>query len=160
MTSKVKVHVEIAPTQLDRTRGGAVSGKLYLQVDDSYMPTESWSDLVVPTLTWWMDSALRLVAPDSRVVNRFMDGPYEVVLERRAGEAELRVTFTDGGRIIEGPFVVPLARYLAALRGAVKSVLRDLRKAGVPASPDVSSLETGLQHLQGLEEQVPVYGVR
>jgi hypothetical protein len=160
MSSKIKIHAAVAPAEKQHPRGAAVSGTLYLQIGDAYFPTEGWVDLVVPTLGWWMDNALRLSSPDAGVVNRFMDGAYQIRIARPADSMQLLLELTDGKRAVHEPLTVDFARYLAALRGAAKSVLREVRMMGLPLSPDISSMETGLEHLQRLEEQIRIHGVK
>ncbi len=160
MSARIRVHATLTPTELQRSMGGAISGKLCLQVQDVYLPAANWIDLVVPVLTWWIDSALGLATPDARVVNRFMDGTYQILITRSAGQPTIAITLTNHGRAVAGPFSVPLERYLAALRGAAKSILHEIHREALPHSLDIASLVGALDHLERFEEQIREHGER
>jgi hypothetical protein len=55
--------------------------------------------------------------------------------------------------------MISYARYLAALRGAAKSILNELTELGLSGNPEASTLETRLEHLMQLESHIKGHGL-
>jgi hypothetical protein len=160
MLAKLKIHSRISPTSLEKTTPqGSVSGRLFVEIDGLYFPDYDWFDYVLPVLGWWLEDATRLLSPGLEVKSRFMDGPYELGLVRTAGSADVLLTLCKNGRPGPNQYKVSYARYLATLRGAAKSVLNDLAEIGLNSSPEASTLETRLEHLERLESHIKDHGL-
>ncbi len=157
---KLKIHARLSPREgPERAPRASVSGVLYLEFDGAFFPGENWVDYVLPVLGWWMEGAPRLFQPDQDVKNVFMDGAQAFVLRRVAGSDALAVRLVDGGGAVLDQFTVHYSRYLTGLRGAARSVLREIRDRGLPGSEDVSTLETRLEHLLRLEAEIKRSGL-
>ena len=160
MRAKLKVHARISPTPLEKaTPQGSVSGRLFVEVDGIHFPEYDWFDFVLPVLGWWLEDATRLNSPGLEVKSRFMDGPHELRLVRAAGAADVLLTLCKNGRPEPTQYVIGYARYLAALRGAARSVLNELTELGLSGNPEASTLETRLEHLMQLESHIKSHGL-
>lgn len=160
MRAKLKIHARISPTPLERAAPqGSVSGRLFVEVDGVFFPDHDWFDFVLPVLGWWLEDATRLNSPALEVKSRFMDGPHELHLVRAVGAADVLLTLCKNGRSEPTQYMISYARYLAALRGAARSVLNELTELGWRGAPEASTLETRLDHLMQLESHIKSHGL-
>lgn len=70
--------VDIDCTTLERSRSGAITGKLSVAFGGAWFPERQWYDFPVVVLDWWLAALLRLSTGEAQL--RFMDGPFLVVL--------------------------------------------------------------------------------
>jgi len=158
--SKFKVHAHASPTQMDLAMPRYfMSGRLYIEVDGVYFPTEGWYDYVVPVLCWWIDNAMRLYLPDSEVKNICMDGPYTFYMRRSVGSDEVLLTLREDARSVTGQYTISYKRCLATFRGAAKTVLNELRELGVEEQGETSNLRSSLVQLERLESEIKARGL-
>jgi hypothetical protein len=160
MQVKFQVQASVTPsTEGKAAARGSIPGTLVVRVADTCFPSENWVDLVIPVLGWWLENTMRLVLPDSDVKNVFMDGPYAFHMRRCVGSDDVLLTFSENGRIVSQLYTVSYRRCLASLRGAAKTVLGQVRARGLGNHPDVSTLETRLEHLLRLESDIRAHGL-
>lgn len=153
--SKFKVYAHALPTPTDLASPGfSISGRLCIQIDNVYFPTENWYDYVVPVLGWWIDNAMRLYLPESEVTSIVMDGSYEIRMRRAAGADDVRLTLYENGKARPDQYIIGYGRCLAALRGAAKSVLNELKDLGVDERGEIWSLRNTLDQVIRLESQI------
>ena len=159
--SKIKVHVRVTPTELELANGlrSGVSGRLYVEVEETFFPAQDWGDYVVPVLAWWLESASRLTLAEIDVKNIFMDGAYSFVLRRTQGADDVRISFWDAKRPMLEERTISYRRYLAALRGAAKVAIAELYALGYSGTGEAAELETRLEHLLRLEADLKTRGL-
>lgn len=160
--SRFRVHASAIPLgdELVRVPGSAISGVLFVEVGDLYFPAQHWGDYVVPVLGWWLDSAMSLSLPDHEARFIVMDGPYAMRMRRAAGTDSVRLTlWRNGQRIDEHDHSISYMRCLAALRGAAKCVLNELRELGYSCDGETGTLQARLEHLLRLEEALKNRGL-
>lgn len=161
MQVKFKLHARIRPTVRERTMGGAaLSGLLFVEVNGLYFPAENWGDYVLPVLGWWLENAIKLNFPDSEVKNIFMDGSYSFRLCRGVDSDTVRLTLYQDDMAMPGEYAISYPRLLAEHRGAAKSVLNEIRSAGLCGGLDGSILKERLEHLIRLENDIKAHGLR
>lgn len=159
--ARFNVYAHVAPTEREFAHKlkSSISGTLFIRVDDVYFPGQGWGDFVVPVLDWWTDNVMRLYNPDSEVKNIFMDGSCMFLMRRSAGTDDVLVTLHETERIVMGKYTVSYGRCLAAFRGAVKSVLNELKDLGFTGDGEASLLRMGLGQLQRLESEIKAHGL-
>jgi len=153
--SKFSVYARVSERETEqRDPRAALSGHLYLRIDEDWFPAKNWVDYVLPVLAQWLQNVTVLYAPDSEVKNRFMDGSMCFAVRRPAASTELTVEFDFGGQRSKSQHQVSVSRYLASLRGAARDVLQQIDARNLPHGPDVVDLASLLQQVLGLEERV------
>jgi len=137
----------------------SVSGTLFIEIGDVYFPAHGWGDFVVPVLDWWMEEAMKLTLPGVEARNIFMDGPYAFSLCRVPASGIVTLFLYRDGKTIFAQFTIDYGRYLATLRGAGKSVLRDVETKGYRGHGEVESLLSRLDQLMRLESDIKHFGL-
>lgn len=61
-----------------------VTGKLFIRLNGTFLPTEGWEDFVIIVITWWLDGIVTLI-DKKRVVLDFMDDDYKIELSLKNG---------------------------------------------------------------------------
>lgn len=139
---------------------GAISGRLFFEIDDTFFPSEEWFDFVMPVLGWWIENVMRLNLPDAEVKQVFMDGPYEIRMRRSPGSDDVWLTFwRSGRRVSERECVISYLRSIAVSRGAARGVLKELVEGGFGEHAETSALQTRLEHLMRLEANLKAHGL-
>jgi hypothetical protein len=160
MPTKLRVHAHVSPTLLRVAQPeGDISGRLFIEVDGTYFPGYGWVDLVLPVLSWWIESSMRLFAPGMEVDHTFMDGPYVFSLRRDPGSDNIALFMREGRRVTPQQYTASYARWLASLRGAAKSVINELAVLGFPETGEVSTLKSRLTHIMRLEAEIKAHGL-
>ena len=91
---KQSVEMKVTDDQFfTRSRSGAVWGRIYFEIGDSFFPDNGWTDLIVAFTTTWLE-ALTRIAVGSVASDRiwFMDGPFAIDVSA-SGRGLLKVTF-------------------------------------------------------------------
>jgi hypothetical protein len=129
MTKHARVRFE--PESLERTGGGTVVGKIWVEIDGASFPGEGWFDFVPVILVWWLE-ALREFSSHGQANLRFMDGPYlmravnqgqgrsrlDLIRERRSGEDR------------RASYVVDMNSFLEAVNEAARRVVIECETRG------------------------------
>jgi hypothetical protein len=160
MQVKLKVHAHAKPTKLQLTEpSSALSGTLYVQIGDAFFPGEGSGTYVTWSLDAWMQDAMKLLLPDTDVQSIYMDSNAIMCLRRRAGSDDVTVRFYDHDGSLMSEHVVSYKRYLAALRGAAKSLLHEIEEQGLHAGPAADTLRDRITHIERLEVHIKERGL-
>ena len=111
-----------SPPRNARSRLRNVRGVLVVRLGDHVFPDAQWDDFVPIILNWWLAEMTELVA--ARATNgrfRFMDGPYELQIDR--DEARIRLVRKEiaGDDLIAGD-KIDLPAFAQSLLAAAESV--------------------------------------
>jgi hypothetical protein len=80
---------------MHRSLSGAIWGRIFLDFGDKKFPDPYWDDLTTPILSAWLDAVSRLISRiDTSAAISFMDGPFEVRLDR-IGNRQCLLTCID-----------------------------------------------------------------
>jgi len=161
MPLKIKVHAHIRPREtVAEGLAHALTGPLYLQIgEDIFFPHEGAGTVIAPVLDWWLQNAARLLRPDTEVDNATMDSSAVFHAKRVASTDDVILRLCDSAGRPAGEYTVSYRRYLAALRGALKSLLHETAEHGLESHRDSESLRVNLVHLERLEEQIKRNGL-
>lgn len=160
MQVKLRVHASITPTQTGpAAKDTSISGILYLDFAGDFFPAEHWGDYVMPVLESWIDELMKIANSPAEVKGRCMDGPYVFAASRAFGTDDVTFRLLYDDRPL-GSHVVSYRRCLSQLRGAAKSVLNEMKAAGLAGGTTESSLESSLRQLVDLEQQIREHGLR
>ena len=86
---------------LSQSSLGQITGVLYWKIDGVSFPDENWSDSVVVIMDWWIKAVIRILdGQTSREIMSFMDGPFEVVCERRDEFVECKFLEKRGRSVV------------------------------------------------------------
>lgn len=122
MNSPVAVMVD--SDSLAISRSGAITGRIWIEVDDAAFPEAGWSDFPVVLLTWWLEQLSTLVDGSSSSAElRFMDGPFAFRVEWRSETESYGSLLRDGQGMPTAALVMP-ANLLGATRRAAAEVIR------------------------------------
>jgi hypothetical protein len=104
-----------------RSKSGAIWGRVYFEIGDSFFPDNGWTDLIAAFTTAWLE-ALTRIATGSVASNRiwFMDGPFAVDVSA-SGHGVLKVTFL----------------HKEAVKHSAEAILRDLLENATTVSKQV-----------------------
>lgn len=160
MQVKVRVYARTSPTDVQmRNPTYSLSGILYLQVDDTFFPYEGAGTYVVENLGFWMESAMILIRPESEIKNIYKDNNCEFYISRAAGSDCMTIRLHDHDGRLMSSRVISYKRYLAALRGAAKSLLNEIDEKGLDGGADTDTLRDRLKHLERLEASIKERGL-
>lgn len=126
----------------DSSRGESIRCLMYVTLDGYDFPGSLFMDYPLIVLGWWLDGYTRFATSRSRVINTFMDGPYEYWCEPFGEEATLLTLYTRTlkGRLVQGkPTTVPLEEYRGALYQSAQNLSRVLASLGY-SNADVERL--------------------
>jgi hypothetical protein len=160
MQMKIKVHASLLSTATDSSDSrGWLTGLLYLQIGEEFFPTEGGGDYVLLNLGFWMENAMRLMLPESEVENTWRENSYTFDLIRSAGSDDVILRLYDNRGQMMSKHVISYRRYLAALRGAAKSLLNEIEEKGLPGGALTNNLRDKLTHVERLESHIKEHGL-
>jgi hypothetical protein len=78
---------------LERSKSGAIWGRVYFENGDQFFPEEGWTDMALPLLNAWLEALVRIASHSTREETVwFMDGPFKVALFAKGdGGVEVRL---------------------------------------------------------------------
>jgi hypothetical protein len=134
MTKASHVEIHVSPP-LDQNRAGSYTARIAVKTAQLVFPDQGWFDFV-DILLWWSDAVLS----DNDGVLRFMDGPYEIEMERATDPSDF-VTLSFARRTSVGIVVLNTARVSAdqlrlALANACSETALLLAEAGAKKEAD------------------------
>jgi hypothetical protein len=122
-------------------RGSPAFFIIYWQDYDIAYPSDDWFDFGATILDWWLGAAARLLGGSRSEELMFMDGPYALRIEQKAGLLRIRPRRT---RINWEASVQELANELILGADIVKSELERLDAS----LSEIKSLELSIQRLK------------
>lgn len=139
--------MRLNPATLERTKRGAITGKISLSYGETYFPDRDWSDFPVVILGWWLRALGTLMAGASDALFRFMDGPFEyVVTASDSGWAVSLMNNTDS-RVVAAEGPIDQVAFKESLLSCADQLLRACRERGWETDADRAELATALHDL-------------
>ena len=117
----IDARIVVEPSTMRPTKGGPVTGSIWIDLGRQQFPENGWNDFVVVVLGWWASAADRLLSgeSDQEAVN-FMDAPYRVHVTRSSADA-WNVVLLDRRGSEEGREV---GKEIVSSRSLIESIVR------------------------------------
>ena len=142
MTSRAgETVVSVAPTTLQRSSSGLITGTIALRLGETWFPEPDWSDFPVTVLTWWLHALTRPLSGRSTSVScQFMEGPYAFVVARDADDRWDIAPVLDGHR--RASIRVDGAAFVGSVERAGADVVAECERRGWTS--DVAELRSAV----------------
>jgi len=116
-------------------RGGAITGIVFWRVGSRSFPDGAWNDSIIVVLSWWVQAVRRLCGGSSTSeMLKFMDGPFEVRLQREDDTVSFIFVNRRRGDHVEGACRGSVAELCGTLLKASAAVLRACDAANIRSS--------------------------
>lgn len=91
MPSSLAIKVDVEKLLQSQGKSQTVTGEIFCVAGGVSFPEAGWNDFVIIILTWWLEASTRLGRGHSQEVWRFMDGPWQVDLQRLGEDVSFRL---------------------------------------------------------------------
>lgn len=135
MNRSVDLEFVIRPDSLDqaRGRGRSVVGPIWVRAGGVDFPAAGWSDFPAVLLGGWLTELEDVAARGSgSAILEFMDGPYQLCVERRAelDDTRWRLTLVKEGTGVAELEITDLAQVIMSVRTTATRLVAACRQRG------------------------------
>ena len=156
------VKIIVDENSLTKGNDDVIFGKIYISVGDSSFPDKKWDDFIVVIMSWWNEELLKIMDNNEMDNNEkdyqlnFMDGPYEVVINRKPFE-RLELECLRRGRdknVVLSRVSCSLNEFSNQLIKATETVIKVLESNNWDTN-DIRILKDSYKNIQDKREGIP-----
>jgi hypothetical protein len=132
MISESQIQVVVDERSLELHPNGSITGIVYFCLDSTVFPDKRWNDFIVIVLSWWVQATKRLSRAENAVETfSFMDGPFEIIVDRKNTLVSLSLVTRRGRGKSIGPFYTSFRSLSDALNKAANQILTSCAKRDI-----------------------------
>lgn len=143
--SELNIHLKCDKASLQRSYRPpfALVCPFYIQIRDTFFPSKTWDDFVVPILTEWLGQVISVEVPEKNGIElHFMEGSYfmRIIPQEKKVVKILLVSVRKSSELIIEETIVKLEYLRNSIYQVSKILANEISKAGIQGQ-DYSQLE-------------------